>query len=246
MKRKQCWICIVLVLLAGCATPSPQIVKETVLVTQAPPPTYTPYPTWTPQEPLPTYTPAPTYTPYPTYTPVPYHTATPWPTRTPRPEETPTLAPTDTPRPQGIEVPIVTPTPVPALAPAAVLIEPESGARFAGRVRFKWYWHRRLGDYEKFSLRLASTTSTDQFEWWLTEEELLAGGGAIHPMPAQTLVIEGTAYQVSEGYRFEVNAGVGPISLGTARWSIAVVGETSSRKWQISQRSEERLIERVP
>jgi hypothetical protein len=65
-------------------------------------------------------------------------------------------------------------------------------------------------------------------------------------MPAQTLVSGGTAVQVPDGYRFEINAGLGPMPLGMARWSITIVSETPTRKSKVSQRSEERLIEKVP
>jgi hypothetical protein len=68
---------LTLLLLPACSKPTPEIIKETVIVyvTQAPLPTYTPYPTYTP---APTYTPHPAYTtapPAPTHT--PYHTPTP-------------------------------------------------------------------------------------------------------------------------------------------------------------------------
>jgi hypothetical protein len=246
MKHRLAWMGCLLVLLVGCATPTPQTVRETVLVTQAALPTYTPYPTYTPQEPLPTYTLDPTYTPYPTYTPVRYLTATPWPTHTPRPTSTPTATPTAIPPAGSGRAPTVTPTPTPVLLSAPILLEPESGARFAGKVRFKWYWFRRLGENEKFSVRLASFVNSEQFEWWVTEEGLLDSGGAIQPIPAQTLVSAGKAVQVPDGYRFEINSGVGPIPVGPASWSITVVGETPARKWQISQRSEQRLIYKVP
>jgi hypothetical protein len=126
------------------------------------------------------------------------------------------------------------------------LLEPEPGARFADDVRFKWYWYRRLGANEKFALRLESIGSPDQFEWWVTEEGLVNSGGDIYPMAAQTIVSGGASYPVPDGYRFEINAGVGPIPPGSALWSITVVGETPERKWQISERSEERPIFKVP
>ena len=132
------------------------------------------------------------------------------------------------------------------LLSAPILLEPESGARFADRVRFKWYWYRRLGDNEKFAVRLASSTGTEPFEWWVTEGGLVNSGGAIQPVAGQTLVSGGEVYQVPDGYRFEINAGLDPIPPGAARWSITVVGETPARKWQISHRSEERPIEKVP
>jgi hypothetical protein len=135
---------------------------------------------------------------------------------------------------------------VPTLLPAPILFEPENGARFPDKVRFKWIWNRRLGEDEKFALRLASIAGPEVFEWWVSEGGLLDGGGAIHPMPAQTIVSEGKVYQVGDSFRFEINAGVRPLPPGAALWSVAVVGERPEKKWQISQRSEERLIYKVP
>ena len=97
------WVAL---LLAACATPTPQIVKETVIATRPPLATHTPIPTYTL---LPTHTllpPLPTHTPHATHTPYPTYTATPAPTHTPEPTSTPTpLPPTST--------PAHTPTPVP-------------------------------------------------------------------------------------------------------------------------------------
>jgi hypothetical protein len=126
------------------------------------------------------------------------------------------------------------------------LLEPESGARFPDRVRFKWFWHRRLGENEKFAVRLASVDGPEQFAWWVTEGGLIDSGGAIHPMGAQTIVSGGAVVHVQGGYRFEINGGLRPIPLGAALWSVAVVGETPRAKWQISEWSEERSIYRVP
>jgi hypothetical protein len=80
---------LIVISLPACSQPTPEAVKETVVVyvTQQPLPTYTPYPTYTPAPP------APTYTPYPTPTPQP---ATP--TRTPTPQP-PTPTSTPTPKP---------------------------------------------------------------------------------------------------------------------------------------------------
>ena len=80
---------ILVLLLPACSQPTPQVVKETVVVyvTQQALPTYTPYPTYTPAPP------APTYTPYPTPTPQP---ATPTSTPTPQPP-----TPTSTPLPES-------------------------------------------------------------------------------------------------------------------------------------------------
>ena len=80
-------------LLSACSQPTPEIVRETVIVTQPPLPTHTVYPTYTPQEPLPTYTLYPTYTPQPplpTHMPYPTYTKPPKPTNTPEPTSTPT------------------------------------------------------------------------------------------------------------------------------------------------------------
>jgi hypothetical protein len=96
---------LVALLLTACAAPTPQVIKETVIVMQTPWPTYTPiqtytpYPTYTPQDALPTYTPAATYTPHPTYTVPPTPTRTPTATPTHTPAATPTPTPTPTPKP---------------------------------------------------------------------------------------------------------------------------------------------------
>lgn len=109
MRARRAFVVLAVLVLASCATPTPEVVKETVVVqqtvivqqtvvaTQDPLPTHTPYPTYTPQDPLPTYTPQdplPTYTPYPTYTVEPTATEEPEPevTNTPEPAEEPALA----------------------------------------------------------------------------------------------------------------------------------------------------------
>ncbi len=110
-------IAILVMVLAACTQPTPEIVKETVIVTQPPLPTYTPYPTGTPLKPLPTYTPYPTYTPpmpLPTYTLPPTPTATT--TMTPMPADTPTPTPTWTPVAQPTTTPIPTSSPVAVIA----------------------------------------------------------------------------------------------------------------------------------
>jgi hypothetical protein len=107
MKLRETLRWILVLLLAGCAAPTPEVIKQTVIVMQdplptaTPMPTYTPLPTYTPQDPLPTYTPAATYTPLPTYTAPPPPTPTPTPTETstPAPTATPTAVPTATPKP---------------------------------------------------------------------------------------------------------------------------------------------------
>jgi hypothetical protein len=143
-------------------------------------------------------------------------------------------------------VPIDVVTPVPTLLPAPILLEPESGARFPDRVRLKWVWYRRLGENEKFSIHVASNEGPEQFDWWVTEEGLVDSGGAIYPVRDKLIISGGIVYQVKDAYRFEINSGLGPLPPGAALWRVAVVGETPSEKWQISQWSEERLIFRVP
>ncbi len=95
---------LAVLLLAACATPTPQIIRETVMVTQPPLPTYTSYPTFTP---LPTYNPWPTPTSQPTQAVV---TPTPLPTPTPLlPSPTPTPEPpTQTPQPTSTPTPAIT------------------------------------------------------------------------------------------------------------------------------------------
>ena len=58
---------LALILLSACSQPTPEVIKETVVVhvTQQALPTHTPYPTYTPAPPAPTYTPYPTLTPQP-------------------------------------------------------------------------------------------------------------------------------------------------------------------------------------
>jgi len=98
----------------------------------------------------------------------------------------------------------------------------------------------------KFSIHLRSSNGPEQFDWWVTEDGLVDSGGAIFPVEGQLIVSGGTVYRVENGYRFEVNSGLGPIPPGEASWRVSVVGEMSSKKWQISHWSEERLIVRVP
>jgi len=232
MKCTQSWLLVTVALVAGCVTPAPLLVKQTVIVTQPPLPTYTRYPTYTPLNPL------PTHTLYPTYTPVLRPTATPRPTQAASSTETPTLRPT--------HAPTNVPTPASTLLPAPILLEPESGARFLNKVRLKWSWYRRLGENEKFSIHLRSTNGPEQLDWRVTEDGLIDSGGTIHPLQGQLIVSGGTEYWVENRCRFEVNSGLGAIPPGEAFWRVAVVGEMSSEKWQISHSSEERLIVRTP
>ena len=103
MKRLAVLVLIPILLLPACSQPTPEVIKETVVVyvTQQPLPTYTPYPTYT------SVPAALTHTPYPTPTPraaTPTSTPTPYPTPTPR-----ATTPTSTPTP--VAVPTATPVP---------------------------------------------------------------------------------------------------------------------------------------
>lgn len=101
MKRLAVLLPLLILLLPACSVPTPEVIKETVVVyvTQPPLPTYTPYPTYT------SVPPAPTYTPYPTLT-------------------SQAVAPTSTPTPQAI-----TPTSTPTPDPSAYLGVVQQGGR---------------------------------------------------------------------------------------------------------------------
>jgi len=76
VKRLAVLILLMILLLPACSQPTPEVIKETVVVyvTQPPLPTYPPYPTYTPVPPAPTCTPYPTLPPQtvaPTSTPTP-------------------------------------------------------------------------------------------------------------------------------------------------------------------------------
>jgi hypothetical protein len=192
-----------------------QVVSSVAMITPTPEPPRTAVPPTATPTPTPTSAP-PTVTPTPTSAPP---TATPTPTAVP---------PTATPKPAP--APTFTPafTPTPALLAPPGLFEPESGANFRREVRLKWTWHRRLEDQEKFAVRWEPVSGQGAGEWWVSEGGIIAGGGAIHPL--------------EDGYRFEVNVGLDPYPVGEAFWSVAVFGETTSEKWQISQWSERRQI----
>jgi len=85
-----------------------------------------------------------------------------------------------------------------------------------------------LADQEKFAVRWEPVSGQGAGEWWVSEGGIIAGGGAIHPL--------------EDGHRFEANVGLDPYPVGEAFWSVAVFGETTSEKWQISQWSERRQI----
>lgn len=110
-----------------------------------------------------------------------------------------------------------------------MLYEPESGSSFPKEVRLKWIWSRRLGEYEKFTVRWQPVSGADLGVWWVDENGIIGGGGAIHP--------------VDNGFLFEVNFGLDRYPEGEAYWSVAVFAEKSvEEKWQVSEWSENRQI----
>jgi len=216
-----------------------QVVSAIAMIT----PTPSPLPTTIPPEALPTPTPSltsasPAATPTPTPTPPPASVSpTAAPTSTPpaamvTPTATltgvpPTATPTSAAAPTPTRLPTSTPTP--SLLPGPLLLEPEVGASFPTEVRLKWGWMRRLESYEKFAVRWEPASGQETEDWWVNEDGILSGGGAIIP-------VEG------RGYVFEVNFGLEPYPGGEAYWSVAIFGETESSKWQISDWSERWLI----
>ncbi len=194
-------------------TPAPPLTGAPPAATATP--TLTSPPTSTPPTASPTPTPPSTGTP-PAATATSTHTptgASPTATSTSAPAPTPTLTPTST----------------PTLLPAPLLIEPEDGASFPVEVRLKWGWFRRLEDDEKFAVRWEPVGGQATNDWWVSEDGIIGGGGAI-------IEVEG------RGYIFEVNFGLGSYPGGEAQWSVAIFGEIQTEKWQISEWSEKRLI----
>lgn len=109
-----------------------------------------------------------------------------------------------------------------------MLIEPESDAAFTDRVRFKFSWVRELADNERFSIHLESVDDPATFEWRPNVQDIVAGGGNIA--------------QDTDGYRFEVNGGIGALSQGKAFWKVAVFSDDAGTVSQITPWSEERPI----
>jgi hypothetical protein len=105
-------------------------------------------------------------------------------------------------------------------------VEPESGARFPHEVRLKWIWYRRLESQEKFAIHWEPVAGPLMGDWWVSEDGILGGGGAIHT--------------VGEGFLFEVNFGIGSYPRGEAFWCVAVFDERG--KAQIGQWSGRRQI----
>lgn len=132
----------------------------------------------------------------------------------PTPTATLTLTPTATP----------TATPV----PAPVLIDPPSGASFGDKVRFTFTWFRRLRPGERVSIYVRSANGVDEFDWWVSEADLLNSGGAIRAQGKE--------------FVYEVNSGLGPLPPGEAFWRVSIFEDTPSAKRQVSPSSQERQI----
>lgn len=146
--------------------------------------------------------------------------------RTPAPASSPDPLPTQTPvlTPIAPALPTMTPPPL----PAPTLVEPPAGAVFEDKVRFKFTWTRRLLPHEKFSLYIRSTHENAEFDWWVSEQDILHGGGAIHAVPG--------------GFLYEVNSGLGRIPSGEAVWKVAVFDDRLEVKRPVCGWSEERGI----
>jgi hypothetical protein len=132
------------------------------------------------------------------------------------------------PTPTATWTPRPSPTPSPTPLPAPVLIEPPSGARYEDKVRFKFSWFRRLRAEERVSIYVQLVDGSDSFDWWVSEADILAGGGAI--------------YAQGDGFVYEVNSGIGPLTRGEAFWRVAIYFDAPTDKRPVSPPSEERQI----
>jgi hypothetical protein len=112
--------------------------------------------------------------------------------------------------------------------PQPVLIEPASGAKFSDKVRFKFSWFRRLQQDERASIYVWTADGSDRFDWWVSEADILNGGGAIHEQ------VDSVVY--------EVNSGFGALPPGKAFWQVAVYLDTPAEKRQVSPWSRKRRI----
>ena len=81
---------------------------------------------------------------------------------------------------------------------------------------------------ERFSIHLQSVDNPATSEWRPTVQDILGGGGNVYPL--------------AEGYRFEVNGGMGALAPGKAMWKVAVFSDDSGEMTQITPWSEERPI----
>jgi len=66
------------------------------------------------------------------------------------------------------------------------------------------------------------------FDWWVSETDILNGGGAIHEEDDRVV--------------FEVNSGFGSLPKGSIYWKVAVFLDTPDEKRQISPWSSQRRI----
>jgi hypothetical protein len=108
------------------------------------------------------------------------------------------------------------------------LIEPAGGAKFSDKVRFKFSWFRRLQQDERISIYMWTADGSDYFDWWVSEADILNGGGAIHEQADRVV--------------YEVNSGFGPLPAGKTYWKVAVFLDSPSEKSQVSPWSRRRRI----
>lgn len=69
---------------------------------------------------------------------------------------------------------------------------------------------------------------SDYFDWWVSETDILNGGGAIHEQDDHVV--------------YEVNSGFGSLPPGIAYWKVAVFLDTPEEKRQVSPWSGKRRI----
>jgi hypothetical protein len=112
--------------------------------------------------------------------------------------------------------------------PKPFLLEPRAGARFGEKVRFKFSWTRRLQENERVSIYLRAGDDSATFDWWVSEADILNGGGAIHEEDDRVI--------------YEVNSGFGPLPKGRTFWKVAIVLDTPDEKRLVSPYSRERRI----
>jgi hypothetical protein len=140
------------------------------------------------------------------------------------------IPPAPTIMPTVASTPTLTPTLTPTPLPAPVLLEPPAGAVFEDKVRFKFSWYRRLLPNERFSIYVRSVHENAESDWWVSEQDILDGGGAIHAVPG--------------AFVYEVNSGLAGIPSGEAFWRVAVYEDRPEVKQAVCPWSEERPIEK--
>jgi hypothetical protein len=90
---------------------------------------------------------------------------------------------------------------------------------------------------EKFDITVKSVDTPDEFGWTVNENGITGGGGTI------TQIGDGSG--VGDGFRFEVNFGLGSLPIGEATWQVRVIKEIEGESEQVSLRSEQRQIFRI-